>query len=288
MRGCATRWGIRLAASSRTARTVALAAACLVAVAAGRATADWEPMSLAGCPARPEDAVAALALAGDLFDRASEHAATGAHEEAAMLYACSYAIVPHPNALYNLALAKEAAGRLTDACSVLELFLLQAPNASNRTQAEALLAELRAQIAATGGTSPEPPPFRPGVGFVPEESGLSDLALSGWILLGSGVVLAAGGGTVFAVLAAAERSFVLEPVPGTTWRDVAPHQDRYELYSGLEIGFFVLGGAVLAAGVALLVVDLTADGESSSTGMAVPLFGYGMVGLGWMGSFHGL
>jgi hypothetical protein len=117
---------------------------------------------------------------------------------------------------------------------------------------------------------------------------MSDLALTGWILLGTGVALAAGGGTAFAVLADDEKSLVLDPVPGTPWRDIAPHRDSYDLYSGLELGFFAVGGAALAVGATLLFVDLGSSSgtdESPAAGIAVPLVGPGMIGLGWSGSF---
>jgi hypothetical protein len=309
MRGVSV-WGIRSVASSRPA-AVAIAMVLLVAVSTGRAAAEWTPASPEGCPARPEDEVAARALAGDMFNRANERVDSGANAEATVLYTCSYSIVPHPNTLYNLALAQEAAGQLADACTVLELYLLQAPDAINRPEAEALLVELRGRIEAAGGTVPEPPPPPddggttgppPVEGGTTEpppiaegdgtrDEGMSDVALAGWILLGTGVALAAGGGTAFALLAADEKSLVLDGAPGTPWRDVASHRDSYDLYSGLEIGFFALGGAALAVGATLLFVDLGTEseaGESPAVGVAVPLVGPGMVGLGWSGSFDGL
>jgi hypothetical protein len=310
MRDHGSRWGIRSVASRRAVAALAIAAALLVASHAGRVLAEWTPTSPEGCPARPDDPVTARAIAGDMFNRAGERADAGANDEAASLYTCSYSIVPHPNTLYNLALVQEAAGQLEDACTVLELYVLQAPNAINRPEAEALLAELRGRIEQAGGTPPGPPPLPDGGGTPPdggngnggttepppdgggtagatgpEEEGLSDLALAGWILLGTGVALAAGGGTAFAVLADQEKSLVLHPDPGTPWRDIAPHQDDYDLYTGLEIGFFALGGAAVAVGATLLLVDLGAETGPSPVGVAVPLVGPGMVGLSWSGRF---
>jgi tetratricopeptide (TPR) repeat protein len=281
-------------ASRYTAAGVALGAALLVAGFAGRASAAWTPTSPDGCPARPADPVAARALAGEMFTRGAERAAAGDDQEAVVLYSCSYSIAPHPNALYNLALAQEAAGQLADACIVLELYLRQAPEAINRPDAEELLAELRSLVTESGDTPTDTPP--PALPPLPsedvvaaegatDEGGVSDTGLAGWILLGAGVALAAGGGTAFAVLAAQEKSLVLDPVPGTPWSDIAPHQDTYDLYSGLEIGFFAVGGAAVAVGAALLLVDLGTESESPPVLIAMPLIGPGMVGLSWSGSF---
>ena len=194
-----------------------------------------------------------------MFNRAVERGISGANAEAATLYTCSYSLVPHPNTLYNLAVVQEAAGQLLDACTVLELYLMQAPNAINREDAEKLLAEIRARIEASGGTPPGPPDVPPdggggtdggattnppggdgtgGTGVV--GPGMSDMALAGWILLGTGVALAAGGGTAFAVLAADEKSLVLDVDPGTPWNDVEQHR-RVRPLLGAEIAFFAVG-----------------------------------------------
>ena len=287
-------------ASRHATAGIALGAAFLVASFAVRAVAAWTPASPEACPDRPEDPAAARTLAGEVFTRGAERAAAGDDDEAVALYTCSYSIAPHPNTLYNLALAQEAAGRPADACIVLELYLREAAEAINRPRAEELLAELRCLVEESddtppGPSPPPPPPLPPppphppadvaGGGSGTDEGGVSDLALAGWILLGTGVALAAGGGTAFAVLAAQEKSLVLDPDPGAVWSDAAPHQDAYELYSGLEIGFFALGGAAAAVGVVLLLVDLGAESESPPVLIAMPLIGPGMVGLSWSGSF---
>lgn len=267
----------------------AIATALLVLSLAARASAEWTPASPPGCPARPEDPAAARALAGDMFDRASQRASEGDLEGAAGFYTCSYSIAPHPNTLYNLALAQEAARQLADACTVLDLYLQQAPNAINRPAAEAYLAELRSQLGKLDRAPPEPRALTEVSAEVRlDESGPSDLALTGWLLLGSGVALAAGGGTAFAVLADKERSLVLHPAEGTPWRDVARHRDAYELYRDLEIVFFVVGGAALAVGTALLIVDMRDPRESLSVGLPTPLIGPGFAGLGWTGRFDAL
>jgi hypothetical protein len=227
-----------------------------------------------------------------MFNRAGERIVAGASEEAAALYTCSYSIVPHPNTLYNLALALEAGGRLPDACSVLELYLLQAPTAINRSDAEALLAELRSHLKRSSGSPPEPPrglPPLPRDGYTAGSGvgngGFSGMASAGWILLGTGVALASGGGITCAVLADHEKSLVLHPVEGTPWRDVEQHRDAYNLYSNLDITFFVVGGAAMVVGAVLLLADQGDARESPPAGFPTPLIGPGMAGLGWTGRF---
>ncbi|MDI7268230.1 MAG: hypothetical protein QME96_09580 [Myxococcota bacterium] len=233
----------------------------------------------AGCPAAPDDPAAARELAGEFFSRAAERDNAGAHAEAVALYSCCYAIVPHPNTLFNLALAAERAGDLATAEAALSRYVEDAPEALNRSEAEALLGVLRERIAAlspeertgveepvavggsAGGEESPAGGVESPAGGVESAAGTGALEIAGWVLLGAGVAIGGAGGTTFAVLAAGESEWAETNDPGTPWSEAVKHQDKYDTYTALEIAMLAVGGAALAVGAAILAVALVGEEE---------------------------
>ena len=62
-------------------------------------------------------------MAGEFFRAGLAADGAGEHARAVSLYACCYHVVPHPNTLYNLALAAERAGDVRTAMSALERYI---------------------------------------------------------------------------------------------------------------------------------------------------------------------
>ena len=292
MPGRASRWGIRSVASRHATAGIALGAAFLVASFAVRAVAAWTPTSPEACPGRPEDPAAARTLAGEMFTRGAERAAAGDDDEAVALYACSYSIAPHPNTLYNLALAQEAAGRPADACIVLELYLREAADAIDRPRAEELLAELRCLVEESDdtppGPSPPPPPppprsFRP---FRPRTSPAgkrTDGGVPTWHWP-AGFCSAPARRLPQAALPSPcsphRRVIVLDPDRarcGATLR-------RQDVRALPGLGRPSFSGVPPRPSVGPAARDLGAS-ESPPVLIAMPLIGPGMVGLSWSGSF---
>ena len=115
------------------------------------------------------------------------------------------------------------------------------------------------------------------------EEGATTLAITGWVLLGSGAAVAVAGGAAFGVLADQQRNIVEGSAAGTPWRDIEPHLAKQDDYRAAEIAMLAVGGAVLAAGAVLLILD--ASSESSDTETAVvPLVGDAF-GLALIGRF---
>ena len=126
---------------------------------------EWVPPVPEDCPASPADPAAARALAGELYRSAAARGEEGAFDDSVRLFLCSYAVVPHPNTLYNLGLAAEHAGDLATAEGALARCIAEAPDAGYRAQADELLASVRerlAQVAPPPPPPPPPPPAQPG------------------------------------------------------------------------------------------------------------------------------
>ena len=85
------------------------------------------------------------------------------------------------------------------------------------------------------------------------------------------------------MLADQDRDIVEASAAGTPWRDIEPHLAKQDDYHAAEIAMLAVGGAVLAAGAVLLILD--AASESSDVEAAVvPLVGDAL-GLGLIGRF---
>jgi len=252
------------------------------------ARAQWVPPTPAGCPGAREDPDEQRALARALFEDGTRRGeARGAYAEAAALFACCYVVRPHPNVLYNLGLSAEAAGDLLTARAALERYLGEVADAPDRPNAEAVLESVRERIAAlppllltpAGPPIPSAAPDEPAEGDAyPETEDVASPAMqvAGWTLIGIGVGAAAAGGTTLAVVAAAEAAAANDPPPDTPWPEVLEHRDRHDTYVAAEIAVFAVAGALVAGGVALLVID--AFGEDSAA-TAMPVVGSDAAGM---------
>jgi len=258
----------------------------------------WSPPVPTGCPETPADAAQSRTLASDFFQRGLAADDSGDYAAAASHYACCFHIVPHPNTLYNLALSAEKAGDLRTAQHALERYIAEAPGALNLSEAAELLSAVARRTAELPPEEapPELPPVEqpaqpefptppPVVAPVePPDEGPSVLAIAGWSLLGGGAAIAIAGGAAFGVLAGQETDAVEGSDPGTPWRDIAPHLSLHDDYQTAEIAMLAVGGAVLAAGAVLLILDAT-DESSGDEATVVPLVGADSVGFALAGRF---
>jgi len=271
-------------------------ALCLPAIA----QAQWLPPVPEGCPEMPGDPAAARAVAGERFRAAVADGEAGKWEEALRQFSCSYSIVAHPNTLYNLGMAAERTGELETADHALARCLAEAPDASYRAEAKALLAPVRERLAALPPPTktPTPPPAetpdtRPDVAggaqegaggttsagaVAPPPEGMSTMSIAGWSLLGAGVAAAVAGGMAFAVLSNDEADASLQT---TEWSDASVHRDRAETYSSASIALFVVGGAAAIAGTVLRLLDVSEEAPV----LPVPSASGESVGLAVVGRF---
>jgi hypothetical protein len=296
------------ARSLETHRPLRLALAVLLLVPAGALAQSWSPPIPAGCPDAPNDAAERRTLAGEFFQKGLERDEAGDFATAASYYACCFHIAEHPNTLYNLALSAEKAGDVRTAQRALERYITEAPGALNLEEAAALLAAVSRRVAElppeaapttlppVSSAPPGPSVGRPPVPefpgppavvtpFVPPpDEGPSAMAIAGWSLLGGGAAIAIVGGVAFGVLAGQETDAVEGSAPGTSWSDIAPHLGLHDDYQAAEIAMLAVGGAVLAAGVVLLILDAT-DESSDAEAAVVPVVGDESVGFALAGRF---
>lgn len=301
---------------ARRAPCVHLLAWTVFCLAPGLAAAQvWSPAIPVGCPNAPEDPVERRTLASEYFSRGLEADEAGDPEAAASAYACCFHIAPHPNTLYNLALAAEKAGDVRTAQHALERYISEAPGALNLQEAAALLATVTRRVGElppeeTTTTAPATTPERssdpgtptptgsptgawpepaaassPAASTPPANDGPSMLSIAGWSLLGGGLAIGVAGGAAFGVLADEEADIVEGSAPGTPWSDVQPHLTKHDDYQAAEIAMVAAGGAVLAAGAVLLILDAMGGESSDAEAAVVPLAGDGTTGLALVGWF---
>jgi hypothetical protein len=262
-------------------------------------------------------------MASEFFQRGLTAVAEGNFAQATALYACCFHILPHPNTMYNLGLAAEKAGDLRTAEHALDRYVTEAPEALNHDEAVTLLTSVRERVAALppeqnpttlvavgpeprecpagtvaqpdGTCAAEAPPPQCPAGTLPRPDGtcaapytppegLSSTAIAGWSLLGTGAAITIAGGAAFGVLAGQEKDAIEDPPAHATWRGSASHLDTFDTYQATEIALIAVGGAVLATGVVLLILDANSESPEAEAAV-VPVVTDESVGLGLVGRF---
>jgi tetratricopeptide (TPR) repeat protein len=148
----------------------------------------------------------------------------------------SHELSGRPALLFNIGLAAAHAGRVERARAAFEQYLLEMPEAPNRTDVEARLARLSTADSPGEGGSTVP----------------------GWIAIGaSGAAVIAG--AIFFVLAASAASTVENPPPMSTWADV---EGDYDAANAFTIAGFAAAG-VGVAGIALGIVLVVTAGDDT-------------------------
>lgn len=189
---------------------------------------------------------------------------------------CSFRLVEHPLAAFNVARAAEKAGRYHVAMAYYREYLKRKPDAPDRTDVEAAISRVHAMIvqaerrAEAIRTLPEVPSTRPSseprVAPKVPRVGQLDVDLRrqkrpklmlamGWssVTVAGVMGLVAGG---LGLMALKARKTVEEAEPGTSWRDelAKPYSD-YHSFSKGGWACMGIGVAALGAGVLLLVFD---------------------------------
>ncbi len=198
------------------------------------------------------------------FDSGHLYFERGEYDDALREFQAAYDLSHRAPLLYNLYLTLERLGRAGDAADRLEAYLASDVeiDATERTNLEARMANLRerAAQAATTVTPPAPTPPPPA-----SNGGLHELGIAGVIALGVGgaalITFAITGG-----LALSEDS----RLAGTCGRNVGSfctESDVSTLRTLDTVADVMLGVglAAAAAGAVLLIVDLTSGHEARST-----------------------
>ncbi len=224
----------------------------------------------------------------------------GKFEEAEKLFEQSYEVWPYPEALYNLGQCWRKLGDPVKAIHFYKAYLRNKPNAANRTEVEARIAEMEKLVDEQKQSAEKPPQGtqEPGVTMQPTDVRRDDKKLDlthtlppveathvepwyrdrwGWLIGGAGLV-GVGVGVGFLVDAS-----LIEDDANSADQFHAPAlyakaDDRRTTGTVLA----VVGGAALAVGVIKLVVH-DHDKAPSSGPTTDVAFGLGWVGI--QGSF---
>jgi tetratricopeptide (TPR) repeat protein len=212
------------------------------------------PISGASAQSDPDGEARRLFLEGDAFY------AEGRYEEAIERFERSYALSGRPALLFNLANSYERLGQYASAAEALRRYLERADNA-DRATLEARLANLEARAGIRDGDEDEGGGEEEEAPIEPEGSGLSTV---GWVMLGIGGALVAGG-AVSAALTLDPRARIDELcVNGVCPDEASGALSEDETFSLLaDIGLFG-GAAVAVTGLVLALV-----GASDSTSVAL-------------------
>jgi hypothetical protein len=184
-------------------------------------------------------------------------------------FQCSFALVPHPNTLYNLGRSAEECGRADVAVRQYRAFLERYPEHPGRPEVEARLGTLEARVArpapAVVETAQRPQAVReprigpePRIGLEPEPQQVhrpraGARRRAGWASLGVGGGLAVAGAVFLGVAAwhSSELDVMRTEDPRPSDADLEAFADEGR---GFEVSGWVLlgvGGAALVAGVVL-------------------------------------
>jgi tetratricopeptide (TPR) repeat protein len=224
-------------------------------------------------PAHAEDREKALKL----FEDSDKAYKAGKFEEAAALLREAYGLYPEPLLLYNLARAQEGLGDASGAIESYERFLNDAKEIKDRGAIERRIATLKAQLAkqeedARRRAEEEerrkreeeerrrnpPPPI--------DERGPLE-KYGPWVTMGTGgAVLVTG--LYFGIHASTTHD---DAVATPIQRDAAELQHSAERSATIANVLFVVGGAMVAGGVAWKVYQWQTGSSSSAQVVATPV-----------------
>ncbi|MGE0788186.1 MAG: tetratricopeptide repeat protein [Sandaracinaceae bacterium] len=216
--------------------------------------AAWLLLVVPASARAQDDDEDARAQAHQLLLRSREHYNAGRFVTAADILDEAYAIYPEPTLLFNAARAYEGAGRLDEAIARYERYLAEATDIEDRGAIERRLTTLREQ---RDRMNEEPDPPAPEEEEEPAEGRSLDPAP--WIVGGIGALALAAGG----VLGLVATDAYGQAQNATTHRDGTDlERQANDLALGANI-VFIVGGAVLLAGVIWLIIDLAGSGSRS-------------------------
>lgn len=216
---------------------------------------------------RAEDLAAARAH----YMKAAAAFSAGRYDEAAREFTSTHAAKADPSLYYNIAQSHRLAGHRAEALAAYRRYLAELPNAENRGECEARIAELTPppveklpeKLPETLPESlqekvpeklPESPPAKAAVEVAPAREQARTFKIAGSVLMAGAVVcLAVGGG--FGVLAqSVGDELTNDSKNGRNWDP--SKASAGEGYQAAEAALLTIGSAALVSGVVLLALGL--------------------------------
>ena len=271
-------------------RLPVLAAALWLAAASVAAQDSAEPVSLKGDTAAADSQDS---RARALFEAGRTAYEAGDYESALTHFRQAYEGSQRPALLFNIGQAADRLRRNEEALAALEAYLSQVPDAPNREAVDNRIAILRDVVArerqaAAPAAAPTPVSTEPEPSVQSKPQGLevessASLPLLPLVVAGVGAVVLGVGAGVGAAAKAAEEDYAAAPVATRSEIEAADGllsdaRDKATLANVL-LG---VGGVVLVAGAAWLVVELSAGDDPVQ---AQVLLGPQLAGLQLQGTF---
>jgi len=173
----------------------------------------------------------------------------------------AYALGPRSGLLFNTGTTLDRLHRSAEAIAAYERYLAAVPEVENRSAVEARLTELRS-VPEAGGP----------------RAGEVEVPVGGWVVLGTGAVLAAAGAVLLGV-GAVDASAVTGAPLGTYWSQVSGAYERAEAESIAGAVLLGVGGAAAVAGLVWVLVPAGEGQEAAAQVTLAPSPG-GLVAMG--------
>lgn len=218
--------------------------------------------------------------AGDLVKQAIAKSQEKDHIAAIDLYLKAYAVVPLPTLLSNVGTEYQQAAKPVEALKYFCLYLEKDPAGALVTYATSQARVLQIQLGNTVASDAEvckpvvaaPPPPGEGSGVVTPDPGPgsgsaviapgpeattdpgASMKLTGMIVGGIGIATL-GAGLYFGVQAKKINDDIEDQGPNEPWQnDIRAYMDKGQRYENMQIGFLVVGGALIVGGAIVYVL----------------------------------
>ena len=211
----------------------------------------------------------ARAAARDHYLKGTKAFDLGRYEVAIREYVAAYELIDDAALLYNLAQAHRLAGHPRDALRFFRVYLAKTPNAENREDVEAKVAELQKtvdqeqkaqhELPPDAALKPAPVVSAPTPATAPTTAAATDfdrrpsrtLKITGLATGGAGLALLAVAAGMTALSYQTAHDIANTPYDKSV---IDGKVDRLHTYEALEAVFFAAGGAAVTAGVVLYFI----------------------------------
>ena len=208
--------------------------------------------------------------------------------EALVEFKKAHALEPKPALLYNMARCHESMGQAEEALRLYRRYLEEMPGAENRTTVELRIENLEKAAAARVAPPPKGPPAAPPVKTEPsapepvgatpavgidEDGPPSWLRTAGWAAVGTGGALLVTG-IVFGALTSGKIGEYDDGLDGSkTYDELNEIADQGRTYEKVQLGTFITGALLAAAGGGVLLWSYLRGGERETPEVSVAPYG---------------
>lgn len=227
-----------------------------------------------------------------IYHRASENYALGRYEQALADFIEAATLYASPDFQYNIGLCYEKLGQTGEAIRAFEIYVRAKPNATDRAEVEARIAKLEAERKQQQAAREEQERLEQErlAAASSQPNRRLPLVVTGGVLTGLGVVVAAGAGIPLGLLAS-DRSDALDEIQQggnpnrRTFAEANALEREGERFEIGQIASITVGSVIAVTGVALLAVGLRQRKPSDARARLAPSWHGRQAGLVLHGRF---